>query len=45
MDHSQCLKCGNVGKRANESLANDGLNSICVCTVPAGRLPIMTGYD
>lgn len=40
MDHSQCLKCGNVGKGANESLAKDGLNSICVYSMPAGRLPI-----
>lgn len=29
-----------IGKRANESLAKDGPNSICVYTMPAGRLPV-----
>lgn len=28
------------GESANESLANDGSNSICVYAMPAGRLPI-----
>ena len=32
-----------MGKRANTSLAKDGLNSICVHAMPAGRLPNMEG--
>lgn len=29
-----------MGKRANENLAKDGLNSICLYAMPAGRFPI-----
>lgn len=44
MDHLQCftsvvLKCGNREK-ANEMLANAGLNSICVYIMPACMLPM-----